>query len=128
MNRNLSSQFPPDVHQHEEGPVTVRYVGEDPANRHTPESAGWHSVHAYLDEGKPWEQHVGVMHWRKKAAGGIRGQVDWIESGMPGVGTHMWEHAQKLPVTPKPAHSADRTDAGDEWARKVGGKLPRRKK
>ena len=28
---------------------------------------------------------------------------------------------------PAPSHSKDRTDAGDAWARSVGGRLPRRK-
>lgn len=42
-----------------------------------------------------------------------------------GLGTAMWGHGQRQKVRPK--HSADRTTAGDAWARKVGGRLPRRK-
>ena len=41
-----------------------------------------------------------------------------------GVGTGMFRHAQEAGLNP--THSTWRTDAGDAWARKVGGDLPER--
>lgn len=47
-----------------------------------------------------------------------------------GVATSLWNEGHRLASEnrriPKPKHSADRTDAGDAWARTVGGRLPRR--
>lgn len=49
-----------------------------------------------------------------------------------GVGTAMWNEGHRVAEEnariPAPKHSADRTTAGDAWARSVGGRLPRRKK
>lgn len=49
-----------------------------------------------------------------------------------GVATAMWHEGHRLAAesakVPQPKHSADRTAAGDSWARSVGGRLPRRKK
>lgn len=42
-----------------------------------------------------------------------------------GVATRMWDYANSLDV-PKPKHSAERTDAGDAWARSVSKRLPKR--
>jgi hypothetical protein len=41
-----------------------------------------------------------------------------------GVGTKMWEAAKDAGLDPR--HSAQRTDVGDRWARRVGGDLPPR--
>lgn len=41
-----------------------------------------------------------------------------------GVGTAMYKYAQDVGLNP--LHSADRTDEGDAWAKKVGGDLPPR--
>jgi hypothetical protein len=47
-----------------------------------------------------------------------------------GLATAMFRFAQKEHMLGNadtaPTHSADRTDAGDAWAKKVGGKLPKR--
>lgn len=47
-----------------------------------------------------------------------------------GVATALWNEAHRLAGEvqriPKPKHSPDRTNAGDAWARSVGGRLPRR--
>jgi hypothetical protein len=47
-----------------------------------------------------------------------------------GVGSALWNEGHRLASEnariPAPAHSADRTNAGDAWARRVGGRLPRR--
>lgn len=105
----------------------VAYEGQSDLNTHTPDSAGWHSVVARDTEGNV----AGAMHWRKKARGGVAGQVDWIEVSpehqRQGLGSRMWEHAQSLNLRPSPKHSNERTDAGDAWAKSVGGRIPRRK-
>jgi ribosomal protein S18 acetylase RimI-like enzyme len=111
----------------EAGPVSIAYEGQHEWNNHTPHSAGWHSVVARDEQ----NDVVGLMHWRKKASGGKAGQVDWVEVDpsykRQGIGRQMWEHAQSIGVRPSPKHSNERTDAGDAWAKSVGGPLPRRK-
>jgi GNAT superfamily N-acetyltransferase len=47
-----------------------------------------------------------------------------------GVATALWNEGHRLASEnakiPQPKHSPDRTDAGNAWAKSVGGKLPRR--
>jgi len=47
-----------------------------------------------------------------------------------GIATAMWHEGHRMAAEnrsiPKPKHSADRTAAGEAWARSVGGRLPRR--
>lgn len=58
------------------------------------------------DHGTIWGMEVPEKHRRK------------------GIATAMWQHAERkgLPVQ----HSILRTDAGDAWAKSVGGKTPKR--
>jgi hypothetical protein len=69
-------------------------------------------------------QRAGEMTWHPKthAVTGIN-----VEEGerRQGLATAMWKMGQN--VRPKPVHSADRTTAGEAWAKSVGGRLPRRK-
>ena len=66
---------------------------------------------------------------------GVVGKMDWSvkqirnidvepEHRRQGIATALWEKGQSIRPTPK--HSDQRTDAGDAWARTVGGRLPRR--
>lgn len=41
-----------------------------------------------------------------------------------GIATAMWHYAKRTAGVPSPKHSRARTDAGDGWAKSVGGKLP----
>ena len=72
--------------------------------------------------------HVGDLLWNAK---GIRNVIVSPDQQRRGVATSLWNHAQTLASEnakiPQPKHSADRTAAGDAWARSVGGRLPRRK-
>ena len=89
------------------------------------ESKTTHRIRAYPESNPGFS--VGTMLWNSK---GIRN----IESTEPrrGVATAMWNEGHRMAETnakvPKPKHSADRTTAGDAWARSVGGSLPRKKK
>ena len=69
-------------------------------------------------------QRAGEMTWHPKthAITGIN-----VEPGeqRKGLATAMWNMGQD--IRPKPVHSADRTRAGEAWAKSVGGRLPRRK-
>jgi hypothetical protein len=73
--------------------------------------------------------YLGHMDWHKKS-----GKIDNINvigrmQGL-GVATSMYEKATKLAGDTgikSPQHSTFRTDKGDAWARKVGGKVPPRK-
>lgn len=76
---------------------------------------------------------IGELAVRARNGGGRQaGHIDdvWVDKQMQrqGVGTAMWEHAHQLAdqkVIPRPKHSPQRTHEGDQWARKVGGRLPR---
>lgn len=71
-------------------------------------------------------QEIGHMSWSNRG-------IHYIQASQErqGIGTALWNEGHRLaaenPGIVKPAHSADRTDSGDAWARSVGGKLPRRK-
>jgi hypothetical protein len=54
------------------------------------------------------------------------GEISHVEAHpqRQGIATAMWEHARSLGH--ELSHSALRTDAGDAWARKVGGYIPDR--
>lgn len=71
------------------------------------------------------------------------GRMTWNPSGVQsldvphelqrkGIATALWGEGQRLASeksrVAKPKHSADRTNAGDAWAKSVGGSLPRRKR
>jgi hypothetical protein len=69
---------------------------------------------------------IGHMSWSQKG-------VHFIQTSQPrrGIATALWNEGHRLAAQNrsivKPAHSADRTESGDAWARSVGGPLPRRK-
>lgn len=73
------------------------------------------------------ERQVGTMSWR-------RGKIDNIEVDpefqRKGIATELWNRGHQEAAAnrsvAKPTHSPDRTDAGDAWAKSVGGRLPRR--
>ena len=69
------------------------------------------------------EQKVGTLNWY-----GTTGTIHHLdveeEHSRKGIATAMWNMGQA--ARPAPKHSADRTAMGDKWARKVGGRLPRK--
>jgi hypothetical protein len=71
--------------------------------------------------------HLGEMIWSGK---GIRNIMTTPGQERRGVATRMWNEGHRLAEEnakiPKPKHSTERTNAGDAWARSVGGPLPRR--
>jgi len=100
---------------------------------------GEHAVVAHA-EGDP--KPVGLMVWGNRNGPTevnpdepdtpTRGAVNWIETRPDhrgrGVATGMWDTAHTLAkadtsIIP-PEHSNNRTEAGDRWAKKVGGKTP----
>ena len=70
---------------------------------------------------------VGEMNWNRH---GLRYIGVEPEAQRQGVATAMWNEGQRIAASkknvPAPQHSNERTDAGDAWARSVGGRLPRR--
>ena len=72
---------------------------------------------------------LGTMLWSNKHILNIGVSADQQRRG---VATALWNEAHRLASElqriPKPRHSPDRTNAGDAWARSVGGRLPRRKR
>jgi hypothetical protein len=85
-----------------------------------------HRVQAFAG---PTNTHVGDLLWNAK---GIRNVIVSPDQQRRGVATAMWHEGHRLAAEnakiPTPKHSPDRTQAGDAWARSVGGRLPRRKK
>jgi len=72
---------------------------------------------------------VGTMKWN---AAGVQSLEVPHELQRRGIATALWGEGQRLAQEKKrvaaPKHSADRTKAGDAWARAVGGPLPRLKR
>ena len=77
----------------------------------------------------PDHGEVGHFYWHPRT-GKIRDVLVMGEHQGKGIATQMYKVAQQTASTtkgvPTPKHSQDRTDAGDKWARTVGGALPRR--
>lgn len=131
-----------------EDALGAQFKYESPSERHGTSSLGYGhhslqiSIRAPFDVGQGGGQHLrvtpkgemvpaGELVWQHPGGKILRADVTGIFQRR-GVGTAMFEEAQRLasenPKIPQPRHSNDRTDAGDAWARKVGGRLPRRKK
>ena len=87
-------------------------------------SSPWHRVRAMAGE-----KQLGVMTWTSKR-NSINVSVE-PEHQRQGIATHLWNEGHRIAgenkEVPKPKHSADRTRAGDSWARKVGGSLPKQR-
>jgi GNAT superfamily N-acetyltransferase len=81
-----------------------------------------HMVTAYK-EGR----EVGKLEWTAKE---VKNVETYPEHRRQGVATALWNEGHRLAETnariPAPKHSSQRTNAGNEWARSVGGRLPRR--
>lgn len=72
------------------------------------------------ETGEPAE--VGRMAWNVRHVLSIDVSPSHQRQGLA---TAMWEMGQQ--ARPRAKHSPERTDVGDAWARKVGGRLPRRR-
>lgn len=79
----------------------------------------------------PEHGDVGHLYWHPRT-GIIRDVLVMGQHQGKGIATQMLRVAQQTAEStkgvPMPKHSQDRTDAGDAWAKSVGGKLPRRSK
>jgi GNAT superfamily N-acetyltransferase len=99
-----------------------------------------HSVDYRFTEGERFVNHhkitahigdkqVGSLEWHPKTGRVMGVEVD-SEHRRKGIGTQMWfqaiQAASNSRRIKKPIHSAERTDAGDKWAKTVGGTVPRR--
>ena len=90
---------------------------------HPPEmGADYHRVTAQIGE-----KNVGHMVWSSNQVRNVAVNEEYQRQG---IGRGMWNEGHRLAEenarVPKPKHSADRTEAGDAWARSVGGRLPRK--
>lgn len=78
----------------------------------------------------PGYRPLSSMSWHHKT-GEIRGVYTDPQFQRQGLATRLWSEGQRLAEETRgvtaPKHSADRTNAGDAWARSVGGRLPRKK-
>lgn len=84
-----------------------------------------HRVSAHDDSGR----EIGHMEWHMKTGRVLGIEVDESHRRQ-GVATGMWFAGQRAAADKrsvvKPKHSQERTDAGDAWAKTVGGTIPRR--
>ncbi len=73
------------------------------------------------------DRQVGTMSWSKKGIHNV--EVD-PQFQRQGIATALWQRGHQEAATNRnvvaPKHSPDRTDAGDAWAKSVGGRRPRR--
>lgn len=91
------------------------------SNRAHPMFPEEHEITAVSDSGQ-----VGRLVWDAED-----GEISHLHVGEPvrrrGIATAMWEtaheEAKTRGITP-PTHSSQRTQAGDSWARAVGGDVP----
>lgn len=101
------------------GEYTMRYSPPDmDMPRHT-------ILVTHPDKGTMTTQgrYIGSMTWHPTSHEVTAVHVD-ERFQRQGVASEMWRFGQEL--RPRPKHSPDRTNAGDAWARSVGGRLPRR--
>lgn len=93
--------------------------------------AGGGTVSAYQDFTQDFGRHGSVESSRKvgELVWDSKGKVHDIEvrpdRQRNGIGTRMWKHARQA-TGGRISHSADRTDAGERFARRAGGRLPPR--
>lgn len=131
VHEKLATQFTPVFHK-----ATPRAM--DGSTTHTveawaPEHAGTEWAQTPPLERSRWEgssadpgtRPMGSLSWHHKT-GEIRGVYTAPQFQRHGVASALYQDAQQRGVS-TPRHSADRTTAGDAWARSVGGRLPRRK-
>lgn len=98
--------------------VNPRQFGDYTLSYHPPEMG----VNVHTIRAEHEGQAVGAMVWTRKSheIHNVHVQPDHQRKGLA---TAMWNMGQEL--RPKPKHSPDRTESGDAWARKVGGRIPR---
>lgn len=89
------------------------------------ESKPSHQIRALSQHGG----EMGTMIWNSK---GIRNIGTTPGMERRGIATAMWNEGHRVAAAnrrvPAPKHSNQRTNAGDAWARSVGGSLPRRQR
>lgn len=118
MGHNLNNK------QH--GSLYARYSVELPKNAQWSSgiSNGYHEVTAHDED----HNELGHLQWNSTTGEIIDVRVS-PSVGRQGIATAMHNFAGRLSReygVNAPTHSADRSDQGDSWARKVGGELPKR--
>jgi len=108
------------AHEH----LGVQFVTKHYPASETGKSFSQHRVSAMVGD-----RRVGTMSWSGKL--GVHNVEVDPEYQRQGIATALWQRGHQEaaadPKVPAPKHSADRTEAGDAWARSVGGRLPRRR-
>jgi GNAT superfamily N-acetyltransferase len=73
------------------------------------------------------EKPIGTMSWSKKGIHNVEVDPQYQRQG---IATELWNRGHQEAASNRsvvaPKHSPDRTDAGDAWAKSVGGRRPRR--
>lgn len=102
------------------------HAGTEWATTHPAERSRWEG--SSVD---PGHRPLSSMSWHHKT-GEIRGVYTEPAHQRQGIASSLYQQSQEVASTtrgvPAPRHSVDRTEAGDAWARSVGGRRPRRKK
>lgn len=116
------------------GDYTIKYDGAE--DNTAAEMAGggpdnwrprFHSMVAFDSSGN----EAGSLAWGRSGTRSRNpGEIGYVhvqpEHRGNGLASAMYEHAASSGIRPSPKHSPDRTDAGDGWAKRVGGRVPRR--
>jgi len=85
----------------------------------------YHEVKAYNSE----HDNIGHLQWHKSTGEILDVRVE-PEHQRKGIATALHSMAHKVAGefnVVKPVHSGDRSDQGEEWAKSIGGPLPKRK-
>lgn len=130
---SLSTQFV----FHKANPKAMGGVPHHTVEAWAPEHAGtdWAKAHpsernqlvgSFMD---PGIRPIGSMSWHHQT-GEVRGIDTDPGHRRQGVASSMWAEGQRVAGETRgvklPKHSAQRTTAGDAWAKSVGGRLPKR--
>ena len=111
---NLGSQFGFNCTQHNKKCNDISFKYEKGENLHS-----LNAIHG--------DRIIGFMDWHPET-GHIKDIKVNNDLQRQGIGTRLWNKAQEISGQQgivAPTHSPDRTKAGDSWARKVGGELPK---
>lgn len=115
---NYRLRYDPD-----ENNSVARALGGGPDNL----KPRYHSVVARDQSGA----EVGGLVWGRYGTSDIPGKIAYIhvepEHQRNGLATAMYQHALDSGITPSPQHSPERSDAGEAWAKHVGGEMPPRR-